>query len=331
MRRIDSAGLRVAVLAGGDSSERAVSLESGAAVARALGERGYRVALVDPAETPLAQFAWPEHDAAFLALHGKFGEDGQVQSLLEELAVPYTGSDAAASKLAFSKSASKERFAQCGVPTLPYVLFHESDGGKRIAEQAARLGYPLIIKPDAQGSSLGVSIVREPHELAAALAACFRYDAFGILEPYVSGSEWTVGLIDDLVLPIIRIRTPREFYDYEAKYHDDSTQYEFDVDLPAGVGAAIAGAGREAGAALGTRGVARVDLMLDRNDRPWVLEVNTIPGFTSHSLIPKAAARMGISFGELCERALRSCLGRTAQPPHKRLTVEGSPSTGWSA
>ena len=316
MRRIDAplGSLRIAVLVGGDSAERPVSLESGAAVAGALRGRGHRVTSIDPADTPLSQVAWREYDVAFLALHGRFGEDGQVQTLLEQFGVPYTGSGPAASELAFSKSASKERFAQCSVPTLPYVLFHASEDRERIAGHAASIGYPLVVKPDAEGSSLGVSIVREPAELAAALATCFEYGAFSVMEPYVAGSEWTVGLLDDLVLPVIRITTPRAFYDYQAKYHDDSTQYEFAPDLPAETIASIADAGRRAGEALGTRGIARVDLMLDGQQRPWVLEVNTIPGFTSHSLIPKAAAQVGISFPDLCERALRSCL---SPAPHR--------------
>ena len=315
MRRIDSplGPLRVAVLAGGDSAERLVSLESGAAVAEALRSRGHRVVVIDPAGIPLADIAWQEHDVAFLALHGRFGEDGQVQTLLEQIGIPYTGSGPATSKLAFSKSASKERFAQFGVPTLPYVLFHASEDRERIAAHAATLGYPLVVKPDAEGSSLGVSIVREPAELPTALTTCFEYGAFGVLEPYVAGSEWTVGFLDDLLLPVIRITTLRAFYDYQAKYHDDSTQYDFDPDVPAETIASIAESGRRAGEALGTRGLARVDLMLDQDQRPWVLEVNTIPGFTSHSLVPKAAARLGISFPELCERALQSCLSRTSQ------------------
>lgn len=332
MRRIDPSfpSLRVAVLAGGDSAERPVSLESGAAVAKALQQRGHRVTQTDTATLSVDRVDWSDYDVAFLALHGAFGEDGQVQALLEERGVPYTGSDAAASRLAFSKSASKERFAQHGVPTLPYVLFHESDGRERLRHAAATLGYPLIVKPNTQGSSLGVSIVHQEIELDAALAECFRYDLFGILEPYVSGTEWTVGLIDEIVLPPIQITTPRAFYDYQAKYVDDTTRYLFDADLPASVLAQITDAGCRAGAAIGTSGIARVDLMLDRQQSPWVLEVNTIPGFTSHSLIPKAAARIGIDFADLCERALKSCLSRTIPPPHSppssHITPDPAPS-----
>lgn len=308
--------MQIAVLAGGESAERAVSLQSGAAVTRALSERGHQVTAIDPAETDLAAVNWSEFTVAFLALHGPFGEDGQVQSVLEAAGVAYTGSNAAVSRLAFSKSASKERFSQHGVPTPPYVLIHESDAATRVQQEAQRLGYPLVVKPDAQGSSLGVSIIDSPHELPQALERCFELDPFGILEPAVVGTEWTVGLLDDLVLPLIQIETGRPFFDYQAKYEDDDTVYRFEFSLPGHVVEAIESAGRRAGEALGTSGVVRVDIRLDRLQQPWVLEINTIPGFTDHSLIPKAAARLGINLGELCERAIRSCLS-TAKPARK--------------
>jgi D-alanine-D-alanine ligase len=293
-----------------------VSLERGTAVAAALASRGHRITRIDPAEVDLASVEWTAYDAAFLALHGTFGEDGHVQSLLESFGVPYTGSDAATSRLAFSKSASKERFAQHNVPTPAYVLIHESDDAARIHRHAQMLGYPLVVKPDAQGSSLGVSIVHSPDELPQALARCFHLDAFGILESYIAGSEWTVGLFNDEVLPMICIETARPFYDFYAKYEDDATQYHFDFALPTPVVKAIETAGRMAGVAPGTQGLARVDLRLDRYNQPWVLEMNTIPGFTSHSLVPKAAARLGISFSELCDRAVRDCLTTPVSKPN---------------
>ena len=309
---------RIAVLAGGESAERAVSLESGAAVAKALSERGHRVTSLDPGGTPLERVAWNAFDVVFLALHGTFGEDGRIQAILDGIGIPYTGSDAVTSRLAMSKSASKERFLQSGVPTPPYVLINAGDDPAHSRQQAELLGYPLVVKPDAQGSSLGVSIVHAAGELPQALDACFRYDRFGVLEEYIAGSEWTVGVLDDLVLPIIRIEPAGSFYDYAAKYHDDRTRYDFDFDdLPAAVVKSIESAGRRAGRALGTRGVARVDLRLDHSHQPWVLEVNTIPGFTSHSLIPKAAARLGITFAELCERAVHSALGAAGASARK--------------
>lgn len=303
--------LRVAVLQGGPSAERAISLQSGAAVAVGLASRGHHVVLLDPLEVDLVRYDWTGIDVAFIALHGKFGEDGQVQQLLETAGVPYTGSDSQASRVAISKSASKERFRQNGVPTAPYVLIHETDTPDRISELAAQLGFPLVVKPDAQGSSLGVTIVAEPGALTEALGRCFQYDSFGILEQAIIGSEWTAGLLDDLPLPLIRIATNRAFFDFQAKYEDNGTEYQFDFAVANDVVQRIGQTARNACAALGTRGLARVDVMLDKIDRPWVLEVNTVPGLTDHSLVPKAAARLGVDFPELCDRCLASALANS--------------------
>lgn len=311
--------LTIAVLAGGDSAERTISLRSGAAVSRALIERGHSVVNVDPAVVDLRQQDWTGIHAAFIALHGKFGEDGQVQQVLEAAGMPYTGSGVQASRLAFSKSASKERFLQHHVLTPPYILIHEADTAEQILKHARSLGFPLVVKPDTQGSSLGVTFVHSPDDLPTALTRCFHLDSFGVLETAVAGTEWTVGLIDDTVLPPILIETPRPFFDYQAKYEDDATQYKFESDVPADVVRRIEQTALNACRALGTRGIARVDLILDRFQRAWVLEVNTVPGFTDHSLVPKAAARLGQSLGELCERTIRACLpavrpARTACP-----------------
>ena len=305
--------LDVALLAGGPSAERDISLKSGAAVSRALAEMGHVVCEIDPAVANLDECDWARFDAAFIALHGKFGEDGQVQQILEDANVPYTGSGVSASRLAFSKSAAKERFVQHQVPTAPYVLIHESDTPHRIVREASQLGYPLVVKPDTQGSSLGVSIIRAALELPAALARCFHYDAFGLLEQGITGSEWTVGLMDDWALPPIRVRTERAFFDYEAKYEDSATRYEFDFDVPSEEVERVVKTAQSACAALGTCGLVRVDLIVDQAGRPQVLEVNTVPGLTDHSLVPKAAARLGMSLGELCQACLQSALGRSAR------------------
>jgi D-alanine-D-alanine ligase len=305
--------VRIAVLAGGESRERNISLESGDAVAKALSERGHIVTRIDPAQIDLATLDWSGFDVVFLALHGTFGEDGHTQQILEELGIPFTGSDSNVSRLAFSKSAAKERFVQNGVPTPSYVLIHVSDCASRIQQQALALGFPLVVKPDAQGSSLGVTIVRTPEELPQALARCFHFDAFGLIETAIDGTEWTLGMLDDMPLPLIQIETGRGFFDYTAKYEDDETQYLFEFAVPTNVVKAVESAGRRAGEALGVRGLARADLRVDRFGQPWVLEVNTIPGMTSHSLVPKAAARMGLSLGALCERAIENCLTRQAR------------------
>jgi D-alanine-D-alanine ligase len=300
--------LKVAVIAGGESAERTVSLASGAAVAEALAARGHQIVRIDPAQVDIAHYDWTGIDVAFLALHGRFGEDGHIQALLEQAGVVYTGSDPVASRLGISKSASKERFFQNSVPTPQYILIHESDTAQRILSHAQSLGFPLVVKPDTQGSSLGVSLVSSPDELPAALTKCFHLDSFGILEVAIQGTEWTLGVLDDNALPLIQITTNRQFFDFQAKYEDDATGYRFEFDVTSDVVRNIERAGRSACRAIGTRGLARVDMMLDKFQRPWVLEVNTIPGFTDHSLVPKAAARLGWSLGEMAERALQSCL-----------------------
>lgn len=299
---------RIAVLAGGDSAEREISLESGAEVLSALKARGHSTTFIDPQETDLAQVDWNAFDVAFLALHGTFGEDGGIQQQLEAWGVPYTGSGVASSRLAFSKSAAKERFLQTSVPTPAYVLIHEADRASRIELQVRKLGYPVVVKPDAQGSSLGVSVVRSPEELPQALSRCFHYDRFGILERAIVGTEWTVCLLDRTVLPVLQIETQREFFDYQAKYFDEQTEHRFEFDIPQSVVDEIASTGARAAEVLDTCGMVRVDIRLDRFFKPWVLEVNTIPGLTPHSLVPMAAAKVGIGFGELCERTIQSCL-----------------------
>lgn len=301
----------VAVLLGGPSAEREISLASGAAVAQAMRERGHHVIEIDPQGIDLQHYDWSGIDVAFLALHGKFGEDGTIQTLLDKLGVVYTGSDAEASRLGFSKSAAKERFFHWGIPTPQYVLIHQSDTAQRIQQQAQTLGYPLVIKPDTQGSSLGVSIVRSPDDLAAALTKCFHLDAFGLMESFVAGTEWTVGMLDDTVLPAIQITTPHEFFDFSAKYADEATGYHFEFQVTSDVVRRVEQVAQLACRAIGTRGLARVDMIVDGAGRPWILEVNTIPGLTDHSLVPKAAAQLGWDFGELCDRALIGALHRS--------------------
>ncbi|MCA9042335.1 MAG: D-alanine--D-alanine ligase, partial [Planctomycetaceae bacterium] len=223
--------LRIVVLAGGESAEREISLQSGATVTEALKSRGHQVEQIDPASEDLATRDWSNCDAVFIALHGPFGEDGTVQRLLEDLDIPYTGSDSSSSQLAFSKSAAKERFLLSGVDTPGYVLIHETDDASTIHQKATSIGFPLVVKPDAQGSSLGVSIVYSPEDLPQALARCFYYDSFGLMEQAIEGTEWTVGIADGQILPLIQIESDREFYDYEAKYVEESTRFHFEFDL----------------------------------------------------------------------------------------------------
>ncbi len=309
--------LRIAVLAGGNSPEREISLQSGSAVAAALADRGHSVSTVDPAVIDLEAHTWAQVDIAFVALHGTFGEDGQVQGLLRRLGVPFTGSGADVSRLAFSKSAAKERFSQSDVLTPEYTLVHSTDTHTRIASHAGSIGYPLVVKPDAQGSSLGVSIVESADDLEAVVDSCFFLGDFILLERMVVGSEWTLGVVNDQPLPLIRIGTDREFFDYAAKYHDDATDYGFDTDTDAATLEQLKAIGLMACRCVGVTEFARVDILLDGNGQPWVLEVNTIPGMTDHSLVPKAAAQIGLSMGELCELIVDHAL-KAARPEDLR-------------
>ena len=302
------AGLRVVVLAGGDSPERPVSLASGEQVARALAETGHRVVRFDPSVTEIEAIPWHAYDACFLALHGGAGEDGRVQERLAALGVPFTGSSARASRLAMCKSASKERFFQVGVPTQPYVLLHESDSAADITGKTASLRYPVVVKPDSQGSSLGLGVAHTVDELQQAARAALAIDPFAIVEPYILGREFTVALLGRQPLPLVEIITPGGLFDFEAKYESAMTDYGFDVGLLPDTVAEIEQTAIGAAEALGTAGLVRVDVILDRRARPWVLEVNTIPGMTTHSLAPKAADRVGLSLLALCEWMLEDCL-----------------------
>ncbi len=239
---------------------------------------------------------------AFLVLHGEFGEDGQVQTILESFSIPYTGSNARSSRISFSKSATKARLLLAGITTPDSVVIHQAETEELLTRKAQTLGFPLVVKPDAQGSSLGVSVVFEESELSSALDRCFELAPFGLLETYIPGSEWTVGLWNETPLPPICIETPHGFYDYAAKYTDEKTQYHFEADVPGLTLERLKQIAVQVGKTLGTTGIARVDFRLDQNLAPWVLEVNTIPGMTDHSLIPKAAAKIGFPFPELCEQ-----------------------------
>ena len=306
-----SQGLSIAVLAGGNSAERDVSLESGTNVLAALEASGHATAAIDPAQCDLAEIAWSRFDACFIALHGGAGEDGRLQRRLELLRVPYTGSGPDACRLAMSKSASKERFLQAELPTLDYVLVAAGDDPQQVQARAARLPYPLIAKPDSQGSSLGVGVARTPDELPQRVAQAGKFDSYVLIEPYVKGREFTVALIGREVLPTAEIVASRGVFDYAAKYQADDP-HEVRFELPSELVRALEELARRAAEALGTRGLVRVDIRMDDADRPWLLELNAVPGLTDTSLAPQAAAQAGIDMPRLCDRLVRDCLALTA-------------------
>ena len=301
--------LSIVVLAGGDSHERPISLASGAEAATALRKSGMRVEVYDPAGCHLEDIPWNQFDGCFIALHGGAGEDGRVQLQLEELHVPYTGSDPLASRVAMSKAASKERFLQAGVPTPAYAIHRHGAALDAFFDRVDLLGYPVAVKPDGQGSSLGVGRAFQRDELTACVTDSGRFDRYVVAESWVEGREFTVALLGRRPLPLLEIVKPREVFDYDAKYRDASATYRFDTGLPAEQMQALQHAAIAAAETLGTAGLVRVDLMLDGAGQPWVLEVNTVPGLTRTSLAPKAAARAGLGLSGLCTWMLRDALG----------------------
>ncbi|MBI4579070.1 MAG: D-alanine--D-alanine ligase [Planctomycetes bacterium] len=298
--------LAITVLSGGPSSEREVSLKSGAAVARALESLGHSVTVADISPENLKPLDLAA-DLVFIALHGAFGEDGRVQRILDERGIRYIGSGAAASAMAMDKVATKCRFVEAEVPT-PRFDVVTADRVGRVVEVWP---LPSVIKPIAEGSSIDIQIVRDAETMRIALQRMTRQYGRCLVEKYVDGPELTVGILGEKALPPIEIRTRREFYNYEAKYIDNDTEYRFDIDLPASIIAEVRALSLRAHQALGCRHFSRVDWIVDRRThQPYALEVNTIPGFTDHSLLPKAAARGGLGFPELCQKIVElACEG----------------------
>ena len=294
---------RVVVMYGGFSSEREVSLVSGAAVLAALRSRDIDVVGWDPAENNLAEFAAAGFDRAWIALHGAGGEDGGSQGMLQWLNTPYTGSGILASALAMNKILSKQLFNAAGISTPDYMVI-EATGDAKLA--ADRFGFPLVIKPASQGSSVGMSKVFAADELQSAVDLALSFDGAALAERCIVGDETTVAVLQDQALPSIRIETPRVFYDYRAKYESENTRYfcpgTDDPEIEQRFHDRAIGAFN----ILGCTGWGRVDFMTGNDGEPQVLEVNTIPGMTSHSLVPMAAKVAGIDFAELCWRILET-------------------------
>jgi D-alanine-D-alanine ligase len=292
--------IKVAVLTGGIGSERDISLQSGECVAEALKEAGFETVTADIRPNNLEILDDKSIDVFFPALHGIFGEDGQLQQILEDRSLLYAGSGPAASKLAFDKMASKLIFEDAGVSTPPAIEFDSETNIELLEEQLLNLANKYVVKPIRQGSSVGVSIVSTPQETID--IAKETYNEFGdcMIEEFVPGKELTVGILNGQALPIIEVRVKNGFYDYHAKYLDEQTEYLFDTVTDTTIAANLNQAAIDCFNALGCRHFARVDFLLGIDRIAYVLEVNTIPGFTSHSLLPKAAAKAGLSMSDLC-------------------------------
>ncbi|MGH8248391.1 MAG: D-alanine--D-alanine ligase [Gammaproteobacteria bacterium] len=295
---------------GGESAERGISLETGNAVCAALRRCGVDVHPVDARGDFLSRISGDRFDRVFLALHGRGGEDGEIQGALQTLGIPYTGSGVLGSALAMDKVRAKWIWLAHDIPTPPDVeIFTEGD----LREAGREIGFPLMVKPVHEGSSCGASKVKGKEELPAAWSKARALDARVMAEKWIEGAEYTASILDDAVLPLIRLETPREFYDYEAKYIENTTRYICPCGLDPGTEQALAAVALRAFQLLGASGWGRVDLIVDAAGQPWLLEVNTIPGMTSHSLVPMAAKQAGISFDELVIRILETSMRAQAR------------------
>lgn len=322
--------MKVALLLGGRSSEREISLRTGRGMAQSLRNLGHEVAAIDAADGRLLppgeeeRAALPAEEArelpatagplvsgtairdaeiVMIALHGGEGENGTVQALLELTGKPYTGSGVLASALAMDKAMSKKVFERDGIPTPRWILLQDG-AGERTVDATALGGYPLIVKPNAEGSTMGLTVVTEPAQLPEAIRFAAQYDRAVLVEQFIPGRELTVAVLGDEALPIVEIRPRSGHYDYEAKYTAGRSEYFCPADLPEPLAARIRELGVRASLSLGCSGVSRVDFRLDPANEPWCLEVNTIPGMTPTSLVPMAAKAAGMSYDQLVQRML---------------------------
>lgn len=302
---------KIGVLMGGPSSERQISIKSGTAVCAALRRQGLDVEAVDITSDRdrdnirLLQSVRP--DCVFVALHGRYGEDGQMQKVLDTMGIPYTGSGSLACSLAMDKYASKLLFEENGLNVPRYQFFDRKDGPKKLV-----IAPPIIVKPVANGSSIGLSLVKSEAEIPAALEKAFSVDERVLVEECIVGREVTLGIVNGAALPVVEIVTKRACFDYEAKYQAGQTEYVVPAALEPATAAAVGKLGCAAHTILGCSGYSRVDMMIDKTGVPYVLEVNAIPGMTDTSLLPKAARAAGIPFDELCVILLTLAYEKTA-------------------
>jgi len=311
---------RIGVLMGGQSAERDVSLRTGTAVHRSLVRRGYNAVAIDVGPTLFQDLHDQKIDLVFLALHGPGGEDGAIQGFLETLGIPYTGSGIQASAIGMHKVITKTLLNSARIPVpAGTVVKRGAKVSQATVMRAAKLRWPVVVKPASQGSTIGVTIVRKPAQWRDALALAHRYDVDAMVEAYIPGHEVTVPIIErrhapPLVLPAVEIIAPGGFYDFSAKYESGKTQYLCPAPLTAGMTRQVQALALRTYEVLGCEGAARVDFRITPRGRPVVLEINTAPGMTETSLLPMAAAQAEIDYDELTERILESALGRAARP-----------------
>jgi D-alanine-D-alanine ligase len=297
---------KIGVLMGGDSSEREVSLRSGHAMEAALRRRGYRVVGLEVNRSIALEIQKKGIEIAVIALHGRGGEDGTIQGLLEVMGIPYTGSGVAASAIGMNKVLTKRLLDYDGLPTPRYAVLR----GPTKDYLSLPLGFelPIVVKPASEGSTIGVSMVREERDFSTALEQAFSYGPTALVEDYIDGQEITVGILEEEPLPVIEIVPKEEFYNYEAKYTAGKTEYILPARLPQPTYRELQQLALKVHHAIGCEGYSRVDMRVDRKLRPFVLEVNTLPGMTESSLLPKAAQEAGFAYDELVERILTTAL-----------------------
>lgn len=303
MTREELKTMKIGVLMGGLSAEREVSLKSGAAVHQALVTLGYNAIAIDVGRDIALVLARESVAVAFICLHGRFGEDGAVQGLLEIMGVPYTGSGVLASALAMNKIFAKGVFQASGLTVAPYQVLRR---GETLDAAGLEFPLPVVVKPSQEGSSVGVNIVRSMAEIGPALATAFRYDDEALVEQFINGREIQVGILEDRAIGAIEIVPKNEFYDFEAKYTSGMAQHILPAPLPAHLYLKVLGEGEKAHAVLGCNGYSRVDFLVTEDEECFLLEVNTLPGMTTLSLLPEIAGGAGIGFSELVERILAS-------------------------
>ncbi len=292
---------KVAVLLGGRSAEREISLNSGAAVLAALQKSGVNAHPFDPADQHLQSLRDEGFDRAFIALHGRYGEDGTVQGALELMGIPYTGSGVLASALAMDKWRTKLVWQAAGLPIPGYEMLEEHSDFAAVAQ---RLGLPLFVKPANEGSSVGITKVKKASELSAAYQEAAKYDPLVLAEEFIGGGEYTVAILGEQALPVIKIEPANEFYDYEAKYLRNDTRYLCPCGLPPAQEVQMQHLAQRAFTLIGGSGWGRVDFLVDESGKHYLLEINTVPGMTDHSLVPMAARQAGMSFEQLVLRIL---------------------------
>jgi len=308
--------LKIVVMLGGPSAEREVSLRTGAAVANALRSLGHEVTELDPRDD-----SWelpPGTEVVFLALHGTYGEDGTVQRHLDKLGVPYTGCDAEASRIAFDKVLTKERCVAAGVPTARFVVMNSATTPWPAGWQP-----PVVLKPVRQGSSVGLQFVEEVSQWEKALATSIQFDSEVLVEEKIVGRETTVGILDGTALPVVEVRPKQGVLDYHNKYTPGASEYFCPADFDAATTKKIQDAALAAFRAIGGRDYSRVDVMVRANGDPVVLEVNTLPGMTATSLLPKAAAIIGLNYAQLCQRMVELALVRKSPPAQDAASGAG--------